>query len=99
MRIREHPVLADLAERQEIDIYINGEPSRACLGDTVAAALWARGIRRFRVTRRFHEPRGPFCFIGRCTDCEVTVDGNPRVKACITAVREGMRIETPGEET
>lgn len=98
MKIREHPVLTDLAERRQIDIYINGEQARACSGDTVAAALWAWGIRRFHVTRRFHEPRGPFCFIGRCTDCEVTVDGKPRVKACITDVREGMRIQTPGEE-
>ncbi len=97
MRIEEHPILADLGKRPEIRISVNGRPCLAREGDTVASALWALGFRRFRDTRRLSEPRGPFCFIGRCTDCEVTVDGRPRVKSCTTAVREGMRIEVPEE--
>jgi predicted molibdopterin-dependent oxidoreductase YjgC len=98
MRIEEHPVLEGLGDRPEVEIYVNGRRCGAREGDTVASALWALGIRRFRRTRRLHEPRGPFCFIGRCTDCEVTVDGRPRVKSCMTSVRGGMRIELPEDE-
>ncbi len=99
MRIEEHPILEELGSRAEVGIFVNGRRCAAREGDTVASALWALGIRRFRDTRIRHEPRGPFCFIGRCTDCEVTVDGKPRVKSCMTGVREGMRIELPEEET
>jgi hypothetical protein len=97
MRISEHPVLEDLQERRRIEIFVNGRRETAREGDTVAAALWALGIKGFRLSRKNREPRGPFCFMGRCNDCEVTVDGKPRVKACMTAVREGMRIDVSVE--
>jgi predicted molibdopterin-dependent oxidoreductase YjgC len=96
MRIHEHPVIDDLPDREEVTIFINNRPVGAREGDTVASALWTLGVRRFRTTRVLHQPRGPFCFIGRCTDCEVTVDGRARVKACITGVIEGMHIDVPG---
>lgn len=98
MRIEEHPVLDGLDGRPKVMITVNGRRCEAREGDTVAAALWALGVRRFRTTRVRREPRGPFCFIGRCTDCEVTVDGRPRVKSCMTPVSEGMRIEVPEAE-
>mgnify|MGYP002597611626 CR=1 FL=1 len=63
-------------------------------GDPIAAALMANGIRTFRHTARYHEPRGLFCGIGQCTDCVMEVDGKPNVKTCITRVREGMTVRT-----
>ena len=39
-------------------------------------------------------PRGIFCGIGRCTDCVMTVDGQPNVRTCVTPVRAGMKVET-----
>lgn len=98
MRIEEHPVLDCLAGRRKLKITVNGRRCEAREGDTIAAALWALGIKQFRKTRIRHEPRGPFCFNGRCTDCEVTVDGRTRVRSCMTAVSEGMIIEVPEEE-
>lgn len=98
MRIEEHPVLDISGRRGEIEFYLNGRPCHAREGDSLAAALWALGIKRFGKSRKSGEPRGPFCFIGRCHDCEVSVDGRPRVKACMTEVRQGMRVEIPGEE-
>ena len=98
MRIEEHPVLEGIGEGREVEITVNGRRCAAREGDTVAAALWALGFRCFGVSRRHRQPRGPFCFIGRCTDCEVTVDGRPRVKSCVTAVSEGMRIDVPEVE-
>jgi len=98
MRIEEHPILDFSIPRREIEFFLNGRPCRAREGETLAAALWALGVRRFGLSRKKGEPRGPFCFIGRCHDCEVNVDGRPRVKACMTEVRPGMRVEIPGEE-
>ena len=32
--------------------------------------------------------------MGVCQDCLVTVDGRPNVRACVTPVRDGMRVES-----
>ena len=51
--------------------------------------------RRFtRYTARASEPRGYFCGMGVCHDCLVTVEGLPNVRACLTPVRDGLRVET-----
>jgi predicted molibdopterin-dependent oxidoreductase YjgC len=34
-----------------------------------------------------------FCGIGVCFDCIVTIDGIANQRACITQLRDGMRIE------
>ncbi|MCC6313515.1 MAG: (2Fe-2S)-binding protein [Thermomicrobiales bacterium] len=70
---------------------------RACsgyAGETLAAALFANGARIFRTMPRTGRPRGGFCFAGRCSDCQVRVDGVPNVMACVTPLRDGMRVET-----
>ena len=43
------------------------------------------------------DPRGPFYGMGVCFECEVTVDGSPGVRACITKIYAGMRVETAAE--
>jgi len=63
-------------------------------GEPIAAALLANGIRRFRTMPKSGNTRGGFCFAGRCSDCQMIVDGVPNVMACVTPVREGMRVET-----
>jgi predicted molibdopterin-dependent oxidoreductase YjgC len=35
-----------------------------------------------------------FCGIGICFDCVVVVDGIANQRACITAVSDGMKIES-----
>jgi predicted molibdopterin-dependent oxidoreductase YjgC len=98
MRIERHPILREFPRGEPVTLLVNGKRIPAFSGETVAAALWAAGIRAFRITKKLHEPRGPFCFIGRCTDCEVEIDGDPHVKACITPVRDGMVIKLPEAE-
>lgn len=39
-------------------------------------------------------PVGVFCGMGSCYGCLVTVDGRPGVRACLTPVAAGMRIDT-----
>lgn len=63
-------------------------------GEPLAVALLAAGVQVVRTMPESGEPRGGFCFSGRCADCLMIVDGISGVRACMTAVREGMRVET-----
>lgn len=60
-------------------------------GETLAAALLAAGVPAFGLTRD-GQPRLPFCNMGTCYDCAVTVDGQRLVRACLTDVRDGMVV-------
>jgi predicted molibdopterin-dependent oxidoreductase YjgC len=94
MRIYGHPILDDLKDRKKITISIDEKKIIAYEGETIAAALHAAGIKVFRTTRIYGEPRGIYCNRGRCTDCVMKVDGKPNVRTCVTEVRDGMKIET-----
>jgi predicted molibdopterin-dependent oxidoreductase YjgC len=94
MRIEEHPILGPLKKGKLVRIEVDGKPIDAFEGEPVAAALMAAGKTIFRYTRKRREARGVFCAIGQCTDCMMTVDGVPDVRTCITAVRDGMKIQT-----
>ena len=91
MRVTEHPILSGI-EKKTVTIYYGDTPIEALEGEPIAAALMANGIRSMRTTARFHEPRGIFCAIGRCTDCMMIVDGVPNTRTCVTTVRDGMRV-------
>lgn len=95
LRVGEHPILGDMGGGRLVKIYVDDNPIPAYEGEPVAAALYAVGLRITRLSRHSGEPRGPFCMIGRCTECAMTVDGKHNVRTCLLPVREGMRIETP----
>jgi hypothetical protein len=96
LRVGRHAVLGDMSGGRNVTIHVDGKPVPAREGEPIAAALYAYGIRITRYSPHSGGQRGPFCMIGRCTECAMTVDGVPNVRTCITAVREGMRVETPG---
>jgi predicted molibdopterin-dependent oxidoreductase YjgC len=93
-RILEHPILGKIEERKKITIYLDDKKIPAFEGEPIAAALAAAGTKVFRLTSEKNEPRGIFCAIGRCTDCVMTVNGEPNVRTCVTLAREGMKVET-----
>ena len=82
----------DLIRGAPVTITVDDRPVRAYLGETVAAALWAAGIRTLRHSPKKEEARGMYCGMGVCFGCRVTIDGDPKTLACQTAVGEGMRI-------
>ena len=92
MRVEKHPVLGDREVGRLVSVSVDGKEIQAVEGEPIAAALLAQGIRVFRKTPRFGEPRGLFCGIGRCTDCIMTVDGTPNVRTCVTPIKAGMVI-------
>jgi len=80
-----------------LEFFVNGHSMSAYPGETVAAALMADGRRAFRSSLRVGEPRGLFCGIGACWECLILVDDTGTKRACVTTVREGMRVWThPG---
>lgn len=63
-------------------------------GDTVAAALLAAGRVTCRTTPVSGAARGPFCMMGACFECLVTIDGVGNRQACLVPLRAGMYVET-----
>ena len=82
------------AATERVAIVIDGRPFEAARGDSVAAALLANGFIAFRTTEPAATRRGPYCMMGVCFDCLVTVDDRANVQACMVSVEEGMRIRT-----
>ena len=76
-----------------VRISIEGEPFEARAGDTVAAALLAAGHDHCRSTTISGTLRAPYCMMGVCFDCLVSIDGLANRQACLVRVREGMRVE------
>ncbi len=70
---------------------VDGDKLEARRGETVAAALIARGDAALRHTRRGYG-RGLYCGMGVCFECLVMVDGLPNTRACMTWVRDGMDV-------
>jgi sarcosine oxidase subunit alpha len=64
------------------------------ISDSVASALLAAGKSTFLISPHDEQPRGGFCFVGRCGDCLMVIDGQPGTMACTTRVRSGMVVET-----
>jgi len=79
-------------DRAIVRLTLDGKPVEARAGDTVAAALLAAGIETFRTTPVSGAPRAPYCMMGVCFDCLVTIDGVGNRQACLVRVTDGMAI-------
>jgi D-hydroxyproline dehydrogenase subunit gamma len=79
--------------RGELEIFVDGRRVAAREGDTVSAALLASGLDVRRATAVSGAPRLPYCMMGVCFDCLVTIDGVGNRQGCLVPVRAGMRVE------
>lgn len=61
-------------------------------GEGLAAAL-LRQDEFHLCDSKIGEPRGPFCGMGVCHDCLVTIDGQISQRACLTTVKPGMAVD------
>jgi len=76
-----------------VALMIDGEKVEARVGDTVAAALLVAGLEHCRETPVSGAPRAPYCMMGVCFDCLVTIDGVGNRQSCLVRVGEGMQVE------
>lgn len=91
-RITEHPVLQPPA-RGAVNFTFDGRPCSGLEGEMISSALYANGIKIFSRHKKDSSPQGIFCANGQCAQCSVVADGLT-VKSCVTAVREGLKVET-----
>jgi aerobic-type carbon monoxide dehydrogenase small subunit (CoxS/CutS family) len=75
-------------------ILVDGTPLAADPGAALTAVLVAAGRWVLRTHPLTGAPRGPLCGMGVCLECEVTVDGQPGTRACLTPVTDGMQVQT-----
>lgn len=93
-RITMHARLGPLPPAEVVTFTFDGAPVTARAGEPIAVALLAAGVRVLRTMPHDGEARGGYCYSGRCSDCQVMVDGVPNVMACATPVQEGMAVRT-----
>ena len=86
--------LPEAAAARELAFTLDSEAVSGREGDTVAAALLALGQRSFRRTPVSGAERGPWCLMGVCHDCLVTIDGTGNAQSCLVPLRAGMAVET-----
>jgi sarcosine oxidase, subunit alpha len=104
---RERPLLVPASPRRGLGLGHAGEPDHDAVHlrfdealveaqrtDTLATALIRAGVLMTSRSPKYRRPRGPFCLGGDCGTCLVRVDGRPNVRACVTPVREGMRVSS-----
>ena len=84
------------AEGERVRVTIDGTSVTARVGDSVAAVMLACGLRHCRTTAISGQQRAPYCMMGACFECLVTIDGVANRQGCLIEVSEGMRIETQG---
>jgi NADPH-dependent 2,4-dienoyl-CoA reductase/sulfur reductase-like enzyme/Fe-S-cluster-containing hydrogenase component 2 len=92
-RVERHPILEVPAHPDLVEFTFDGERLSALRSEMLSSALFANGIHIFGRHRQDDSPQGIFCANGQCGQCLVLADGLA-VKACITAVRPGMHVET-----
>jgi predicted molibdopterin-dependent oxidoreductase YjgC len=82
---------AGIERSEKVAFTFNGARVTGHIGESVAAALLANGIRVLRTTRRDREARGAFCLMGTCQECIVEIDGRP-IESCRATVSAGLRV-------
>ena len=84
--------LAETA-RASVQLQANGRTISALEGDTLMVALLG-SLGHLRHSEFGDGVRSGFCLMGTCQDCWVWTEDGERLRACTTAVREGLRIVT-----
>ena len=77
-----------------IEVEFDGRPITVPGQCSVAAALLAAGVTRFRSTPVSGAPRAPYCMMGVCFECLLEIDGIANRQACLVTVQPGMKIRS-----
>ncbi len=81
----------------DITIFIDEKPTKAVSGETVAAVLLRKNIYAVH-TSPDGKARGPYCMMGVCFDCMVTMENGQSEQACQIDAIEGLKIYLPISE-
>ena len=84
--------LEPLPHDDAAELFFEDRPLRFAQGETVGGALLAAGIDTFRQTPVSGAERGPWCLMGVCFECLVSIDGVENQRACMKPARPGMQV-------
>gem|GEM_PF-859990 len=87
------PAPNSLESSETVVILIDGQSVQVPRGVSVAAALLLTDIMPFRHSRVDQSPRAPYCLMGVCAECLLSINGLPGQFACQITVQDGMRID------
>ncbi|MFK4825424.1 (2Fe-2S)-binding protein [Paenochrobactrum sp. BZR 588] len=79
---------------ETVSIQFDGQILKVTKGISVAAALLSQGVNRFRTSVVGGEPRAPYCMMGVCFECLVTIDDVQNRQSCMTEVYDGMVVKS-----
>lgn len=80
--------------KERVRILVDGKAFEADANASVAAALLSAGLSAVRRSVVGAKPRGPYCLMGVCFECLVTIDGVQNRQSCLIEVREGMVVNS-----
>ena len=84
----------DVERGASVRFFFDGREIDAYAGETIAAALWASGIRGWPADDGEGPPaRALFCAMGICQQCAVWIGGT-HVEACRTVVRDSLDVRS-----
>lgn len=81
-------------DARQCPIIVNGVVCQVPVQLSVAAALLYLGHLAIRAHPVSGELRAPFCHMGVCFECLVSIDGQPKQRACLHQVTPNMSIDT-----
>jgi len=78
-------------DRKTVTVFIDDAPVEAEAGEMMATVLLRHNL---LATHRSPQgqPRGPYCMMGVCFDCMITLGDGRSEQACQTLAEEGLRI-------
>lgn len=77
-----------------VAVTFNGQPLQVPAASSVASALMAAGVKRFRNSPVSGRGRAPYCMMGVCFECLLTINGIPNRQSCLVPLQTGMVICT-----
>lgn len=80
------------APAEQVEIFIDGESIEVPSYVSVAAALLLLGVSPYRQSAVDASLRAPYCLVGSCAECLITINGQSNQLACQVGVTAGMQI-------
>tara|TARA_R110002072_G_scaffold176934_5_gene332789 strand:+ start:4211 stop:4546 length:336 start_codon:yes stop_codon:yes gene_type:complete len=84
--------LAPGRDRPCFDITLDGQTVTLQAGDSLTTAFLLSDRPQTRTTPLSGAARAPYCAMGVCFDCLITLDGRPNQQACLIEAQPGMVV-------
>lgn len=81
-------------EQDSVRVELDGTAVLAIRGQSLLAVMVESGCWEHSVNLATGQIRSGYCGMGVCFECEVQVDDESNIRACMRGVEDGMRVTT-----